>query len=130
MLLRIKLAFFVVLPTALWWATPRFGMIGAISSVVIIGVADWAVQTWIFARVLRFGRRHLSLLRDAAKLALKRGRGRGTDGRRTAVDGRIAPAPGVGGLRCHIHSRLSSIVRCGEPDEKQFLLRTLISPIQ
>src|SRR6185437_12272415 len=51
-LLRLKLIFFVILLAALWWATPRYGMIGAITSVIVVGVADRAVQAWIFARVL------------------------------------------------------------------------------
>ena len=70
LLLRLRVIFFVLLLAALWWSIPRFGMIGAISSVVVLGVVDRAVQIWIFGRALHFGRRHLPLLSDAAKLAL------------------------------------------------------------
>ena len=108
-LLRIKVAFFLALLAGLWWSIPRFGMIGAISSVVVIGVADRAVQTWIFARVLHFGRRHLPLLGDTAKLALSAAGAAALTAGCAANGAWITPHPGVAGLRLGIHGSLFAL---------------------
>ena len=108
-------------------------MIGAISSVIILGVADRAIQIWIFGRALRFGRRHLPLLADTAKLAVQRSRSGGADPRRQAAAGWIAPDPDIVGLRRCFHSGLCGFVKLfgvAEPDEMQFLMRALLSPVQ
>jgi len=133
LLLKIKLAFFVALLAALWWATPRFGMIGAISSVMIIGVADRAVQTWIFGRVLRFGRRHWPLLMAPTKLALS-----------AAAAAALAAAvrlpllgsrPVVVLLACGTVFTLAYLAfvkmfGVAEPNEIQFLAQALLRPVQ
>jgi O-antigen/teichoic acid export membrane protein len=132
-LLRLKVAFFAILLAALWWATPRYGMTGAISSVVAVAVADRAAQTWIFARVLHFGRRHLPLLKDPAKLAL-------------SAAAAAAVAAGVRLLVAGSHPALV-LVACGaaftpvylglvklsgvvEPGEMVVLGRALLGPLQ
>ena len=133
LLLRLKIAFFVALLAALWWATPRYGMIGAISAVMIIGVADRAVQTWIFGRVLRFGRRHLPLLGASAKLALSAAG--------AAALTAVVRLPMVGSrpvlvlLVCGAvftlaYVGLVKLFGVVEPDEMQFLKRALLRPIQ
>jgi hypothetical protein len=68
-LLRIRIALFVVLFFALWWATARFGPVGSISVVVVIGLLERVWMTALFARVLRFRREHLVYFRDIIKLA-------------------------------------------------------------
>jgi O-antigen/teichoic acid export membrane protein len=133
LLLRLRVAVFVVLLAALWWATPRFGMTGAISSVVILGIADRAIQTWIFARALHFGRRHLPLLTDTAKLAISAGAAAAlTFGVRLLMAGSrpltILLVCGVVFTPTYVaFVKLLGVV---EPDEMQFLVRALLSPVQ
>lgn len=132
-LLRIKVAFFLALLAGLWWSIPRFGMIGAISSVVVVGVADRAVQTWIFARVLHFGRRHLPLLGDTAKLALSAaGAAALTAGARLMVLGSrpILVLVVCGSVFTAAYVMFVKIFGVVEPDEMQFIVRALLSPIQ
>ena len=131
--LRVKVALFLVLLAEMWWAIPRYGMIGAISSVVIIGVADRAVQTWIFARVLHFGRRHLPLLGDTAKLALSAaGAAALTAGVRVLVAGSrpLLVLLVCGSVFTATYFGLIKMLGVVEPDEMQFLIRALLSPVQ
>ena len=133
LLLKIKLAFFVILLAALWWATPHYGMIGAISSVMIIGMADRAVQTWIFGRVLGFGRRHLPLLADTAKLALSAAIAAAlTAGVRMLMAG---SRPVFVLLVCGViftpaYLVLIKMFGVLEPNEMQFLAQALLRPVQ
>ena len=132
-LLRIKVAFFLALLAALWWSIPRFGMIGAISSVVVVGVADRAVQTWIFARVLHIGKRHLPLLGDTAKLALSAaGAALLTAGVRMLVLGSrpVLVLLVCGSVFTATYLLFIKVLSVVEPDEMQFLARALLSPIQ
>ena len=134
LLLRIKLAFFVVLLVALWWATPRFGMIGAISSVMIIGVADRAVQAWIFARVLHLGRRHLpAFLGATAKLAVSAAAAAGVAAGIQFL--MLGSRPVLLLLVCGVVFSIAylALVRMFgvvEPNEVQFLAQAFLRPVQ
>jgi O-antigen/teichoic acid export membrane protein len=133
LLLKLRVVFFVLLLVALWWSIPRFGMIGAISSVVILGVADRAIQAWIFGRALHFGRRHLPQLADTAKLALSAAAAALlTLGVRLLMAGSrpilVLLVCGVVFTPAYVLAvKLLGVV---EPDEMQFLLRALLSPLQ
>jgi len=129
--LRIKVALFLVLLATLWWAIPRYGMIGAISAVVAVGVVDRVVQTWIFARVLHFGRRHLPLLKDTAKLALSAaGAAALSAGVRVlmAESRPIAVLLVCGSVFTAAYLGLVKILGVVEEDEMQFLIRALLNP--
>ena len=133
LLLRLRVAVFVVLLASLWWATPRYGMIGAISSVVILGVADRAIQTWIFGRALHFGRRHLPLLADTAKLAISAAAAAAlTFGVKLLMAGSrplmiLLVCSAVFTPAYLLFVKLLGVV---EPDEMRFLMRALLSPVQ
>jgi len=133
LLLKVKLALFVVLLASLWWVTPRFGMIGAISSVMIIAVVDRGIQTWIFGRALHFGRRHWPLLGDTAKLALcAAAAALLTAGVRLPL---LGWRPLLVLLVCGVifsaaYLLLVKLFGVAEPDEVQFLVRALLGPIQ
>lgn len=132
-LLKIKLVFFAVLLAALWWTTPRYGMIGAISSVMIVSVADRAVQTVIFGRVLHFGRRHLPLLRDTAKVALCAALAAAlTTGVRMLVAGSrpLLVLLVCGAVFTPAYLALIKMFGVVEPNEMQFLLQALLRPMQ
>ncbi|MEO8051857.1 MAG: hypothetical protein ABI833_15675 [Acidobacteriota bacterium] len=108
-------------------------MIGAISSVMIVGVADRAVQTWIFARVLRFGRRHLQLLKDPAKLALCAAAAAAlTFGVRLLLVGSrpVLMLLVCGAIFTPAYVGLVKLLGIAEPNEMQFLVQSLLRPIQ
>jgi O-antigen/teichoic acid export membrane protein len=133
LLLKLRVVFFVLLLAALWWSIPRFGMIGAISSVVILGVADRAIQTWIFGRALHFGRRHLPQLADTAKLALSAAAAALlTLGVRLLMAGSrpILVLLVCGAVFTPAYVLAVKLFGVVEPDEMQFLLRALLSPLQ
>jgi hypothetical protein len=67
--LQAKIVLFVVLLASLWWATPRFGLVGAIGSVIGVAFLDKLLQVGAFVYVLKFRRRHLPLLGDTFKIA-------------------------------------------------------------
>ncbi len=133
LLLKIKLALFVALLASLWWATPRLGMIGAISSVIIIAIIDRGIQAWIFGRVLGFGRRHLPLLEHTAKLALSAAIAAGlTAGVLMLIAG---SRPLFVLLVCGVvftpaYLALIKIFGVVEPNEMQFLAQALLRPVQ
>lgn len=132
-LLRVRIAVFLVLLAGLWWAIPRFGMTGAISTVVVVGIGDRVVQTWIFARVLHFGKRHLPLLGDTAKLALSAaGAALLTVGVRMLVLGSrpVLVLLVCGSVFTAAYLLFIKMFGIAEPDEMQFLARALLSPIQ
>jgi len=132
-LLRLKLIFFVILLAALWWATPRYGMIGAITSVIVVGVADRAVQAWIFARVLHLGRGHLPLLRDPAKLALSAAAAAALAAAMQLLMARSRPVLILlvcGTVFSAAYLGLVKMFGVAEPDEMQFLARALLRPVQ
>jgi hypothetical protein len=133
LLLKFKLASFVALLASLWWVTPRYGMIGVISSVMIIGVADRAVQTWIFGRVLGFGRRHLPLLAAPAKMALSAAMAAAlTTGVRMLLAGSrpLLVLLVCGAVFTPAYLALIKMFGVVEPNEMQFLAQALLRPIQ
>jgi O-antigen/teichoic acid export membrane protein len=133
LLLKLRVVFFVLLLVALWWSIPRFGMIGAISSVVFLGVADRAIQTWIFGRALHFGRRHLPQLTDTAKLALSAAAAALlTLGARMLMAGSrpLLVLLVCGAVFTPAYVLAVKLLGVVEPDEMQFLLRALLSPLQ
>lgn len=131
-IVQIRIASFVLLVTALWWATGRFGMIGAISSVVAIGALERTGMTWMFARILHFGARHLHLLRDIGKLALS-----ATGAAAVAVGVRllmlgtkpILVLLACGAVFAPAYLGISYVFRIADPDELAFLRRALRSPV-
>jgi hypothetical protein len=108
-------------------------MIGAISSVIILGVADRAIQTWVFGRAMHFGRRHLPQLVDTAKLALSAAAAALlTLGVRLVMAGSrpILVLLVCGAIFTSAYVLAVKLFGVVEPDEMQFLLRALLSPIQ
>ena len=69
-LIRLRVILFVLLTVGLWIGTTRFGMVGAISVVVLIGVAERVVVAIRFGRILGVRRKDMVLLKDVGKLAL------------------------------------------------------------
>jgi O-antigen/teichoic acid export membrane protein len=131
--LRIKLALFVFLLAALWWATPHYGMIGAISSVVIIGIVDRGIQTWIFSRVLCLGRRHWPLLAAPVKLALSAaGAAALTAGVRMPMSGSrpVLVLIVCGAIFTPAYMALVKMFGVVEPNEMHFLAQALLSPVR
>ncbi|MGD0359316.1 MAG: oligosaccharide flippase family protein [Bryobacteraceae bacterium] len=69
-LIRLRVALCVLLTAGLWFGTTRFGLVGAISTVVLVGVIERTVMAIRFGRILGVGRRDLGLLKDVGKLAV------------------------------------------------------------
>jgi O-antigen/teichoic acid export membrane protein len=72
-LLQFHVLLAVPLIGGLWWATGRFGMLGAISVAVAVTALERSVKILVAVRVLHFRRIHLGLLGDTGKLALSAG---------------------------------------------------------
>jgi O-antigen/teichoic acid export membrane protein len=69
-LIRLRVVLGVLLTAGLWFGTTRFGPVGAISAVVLVGVAERAVMAVRFGRILGVTRKDIVLLKDVGKLAL------------------------------------------------------------
>src|SRR5271165_6653431 len=69
-LIRLRVVLCVALTAGLWIGTARFGLLGAITTVVVVTVAERVVMAIRFARILGVGRRDLALLKDTGKLAI------------------------------------------------------------
>jgi O-antigen/teichoic acid export membrane protein len=69
-LIRLRVVLCVLLIAGLWFGTTRFGMVGAISAVVLVGVIERIVMAVRFGRVLGVSRKDLVLLKDIGKLAI------------------------------------------------------------
>jgi len=69
-LIRLRVVLCVLLTAGLWVGITRFGMVGAISAVVLVGVAERAVMAIRFGRILGVTRKDIVLLKDVGKLAL------------------------------------------------------------
>src|SRR5258708_24271916 len=68
-LIRLRIVLVLALIPLLWFCTAHFGLVGAISVVVIANLADRAIVSIRFGYVLGFTRRHVVLFKDIAKLA-------------------------------------------------------------
>jgi O-antigen/teichoic acid export membrane protein len=69
-LIRLRVALSVVLTAGLWFGTAHFGLVGAISSVVLVTVIEKVVMAVRFGRILGVSRKDLPLLKDIGKLAV------------------------------------------------------------
>lgn len=69
-LLKVRVVMFFVLIAGLWFGVARFGLLGAVGTVVLIGVAERLALLLKFGRVLGVSRRDLPLLGDVGKIAL------------------------------------------------------------
>jgi O-antigen/teichoic acid export membrane protein len=69
-LIRLRVALCVLLTAGLWFGTTRFGLVGAISAVVMTGVTERIVMAVRFGRILGVSRKDIGLLKDIGKLAI------------------------------------------------------------
>jgi O-antigen/teichoic acid export membrane protein len=69
-LLKLRALIFFVLIAGLWYGVARFGLLGAVGTVVAIGIFERLALLQKFARVLKVSRRDLPEFSDVAKLAL------------------------------------------------------------
>ena len=69
-LIRLRVALCALLTAGLWFGTTRFGLVGAISAVVLVGVTERTVMAIRFGRILGVTRKDLVLLKDIGKLAI------------------------------------------------------------
>jgi O-antigen/teichoic acid export membrane protein len=69
-LLKVRGAMFFVLIAGLWFGVARFGLLGAVGTVVLISVIERLALLIKFGRVLGVSRRDLPLLRDVGKIAV------------------------------------------------------------
>jgi hypothetical protein len=72
-LIRLRVVLCILLVGGLWFATTRFGAVGAITVVVGVGVIERIVTAIRFGRILGVTRKDIVLLKDAGKLALAAG---------------------------------------------------------
>lgn len=68
-LLKLRAVMFFVLVGGLWFGVSRFGLLGAVGTVVLVSVFERLALLRKFARVLKVSRRDLSEFADVAKLA-------------------------------------------------------------
>lgn len=68
-LIRMRIVLCVLLAAGLWFGTTRFGLLGAISTVVLISLAERVATAVRFARLLGVRRTDIVLLRDVGKIA-------------------------------------------------------------
>ena len=69
-LIRLRIALCVLLAAGLWFGTTHFGLVGAISAVVLVTVVEKGVMAVRFGRILGVSRKDLPLLKDTGKLAI------------------------------------------------------------
>jgi O-antigen/teichoic acid export membrane protein len=69
-LIRLRVVLCVLLTAGLWIGIARFGLLGAITTVVLVGVAERAVMAVRFGRILGVSWEDLPLLKDIGKLAV------------------------------------------------------------
>jgi len=69
-LIRLRVVLCVLLTAGLWFGTTRFGLVGAISTVVLVSVTERIVMAVRFGRILGVGRKDFVLLKDIGKLAI------------------------------------------------------------
>ena len=69
-LIRLRVVLCLLLVAGLWFATTRFGAVGAITVVVGISVSERAIAAIRFGHILGVTRADIVLLKDVGKLAL------------------------------------------------------------
>ena len=69
-LIRLRVVICVLLAAGLWLGTSHFGLVGAISAVVLVTVIEKVVMAIRFGRILGVGKKDVVLLKDMLKLAL------------------------------------------------------------
>ena len=69
-MLRLRLITLPLLGAGLWWSLPRYGMSGAIGTVVAITLLEYAVVVGLVSRILGMRRSDWRLFGDAVKLGL------------------------------------------------------------
>ncbi|MGA2736863.1 MAG: oligosaccharide flippase family protein [Bryobacteraceae bacterium] len=69
-LIRLRVVLCVLLTAGLWFGTTHYGLVGAISAVVVVGVVERTVMAVRFGRILGVSRKDLVLLKDIGKLAI------------------------------------------------------------
>ena len=69
-LIRLRVVLGLMLTAGLWFGVTRFGLVGAISTVVFVGVTERVVMAIRFGRILGVSRKDWGLLKDIGKLAL------------------------------------------------------------
>jgi O-antigen/teichoic acid export membrane protein len=67
-LLQVQCGLFAVLVVLLWWATDRFGMLGAISSTVGMVLVYRLCVIWLYGQALGLSWRHVKKLASLGKL--------------------------------------------------------------
>ncbi len=68
-LLKLRPALIVILFAALWYGTARFGLLGAITAVVCVTIAERLLTAFKVARIIGLTRGDLALFTDVCKLA-------------------------------------------------------------
>lgn len=69
-LIRLRIVLCIMLVAGLWFATSRFGAVGAITVVVVVTVTERIVTAIRFGRILGVTRHDIVLLKDTGKLAV------------------------------------------------------------
>jgi O-antigen/teichoic acid export membrane protein len=69
-IIRLRVVICVLLAAGLWFGTAHFGLVGAISAVVLVTLIERVVMAVRFGRVLGVSRKDLPLLKDIGKLAV------------------------------------------------------------
>jgi O-antigen/teichoic acid export membrane protein/glycosyltransferase involved in cell wall biosynthesis len=69
-LIRIRAALFVTLAAGLWYATPRYGMMGAITVMISINIIERLITAMKVGRILEIKRRDVFLFKDVGKLII------------------------------------------------------------
>lgn len=67
-MLKLRAALAALLLAALWYATPRYGLLGAITTVVAVSFVDRVLMSWRVAKILGVERRDAWLLKDVLKI--------------------------------------------------------------
>ena len=69
-LIRVRAILLLTVIVLLWFGISRFGMLGAISAVVVVNLAERVITAIRFGHVLGVTRRDIVLVRDLGKLAI------------------------------------------------------------
>jgi O-antigen/teichoic acid export membrane protein len=69
-LIRLRIVLCVLLTAGLWFGISRFGLLGAISAVVLVSVTERVVMAVRFGHILGVSKKDLVLLKDIGKLAI------------------------------------------------------------